>query len=618
VIDSLCDQEEENIAVAAFYCDFASQQEQTINNVMGAILKQLVGKGEITKGLREAFQKAKKEVGGRGPRLPDLMGMLRTAVASLPKVFICVDALDECLPKCLPELLGSLRDIVRESPNTRIFLTGRPHVREDIQRYFTKAVVIPISPNTEDVRNYLEMRLDMDAEPEAMNSDLRADIVRVILENISDMCVRPFRISTLSMIYTYERVVRFLLVSLNIDAILGEVTIRRRRMKLEEMTLGNGLSDAYTATLARLKAQKGYKSVLGMKVLMWVLYSERPLRTQELSHALGVEIGSGDMDPENVPALRTLVSSCLGLVTVEVSSSTFRLVHFTLQEHLSRDPTLFHSPHSEIAEVCLTYLNFGCIRDLSPTLDSAPATTPLLEYASVYWGRHTRRGITEGVKILSLRLLDRLDEHISAQLQLLQNNRDHSNDLYFDGTGEPTGFTGLHGVAFLGIEEIMSAVLEMKEWDVNAFDCMGMTALTWAAARGHEEVVKMFLGREDVHLNQADTEYGRTPLSWAARGGHEGIVKILLEREGVNPDQTETKYGGTPLTWAAEKGHGGIVKMLLEREGVDPDQADTFYGQTPLSWAAENGRSGIVKMLLEREGVNPDQADIKYSRTPLS
>jgi len=205
VIDSLCDQGgEENVAVAAFYCDFVSQQEQTIANIMGAILKQLVGRAGIAEGLREAFQKAKKEVGGRGPRLPDLMGMLRTTIASLPKVFICVDALDECLPKCLPELLGSLRDIVRESPSTRIFLTGRPHVREDIQRYFTKAVVIPISPNADDVRNYVEMRLDRDSEPEAMSRDLRADIVRVIVEKISDMCVGPFRISTLSVMYTYE------------------------------------------------------------------------------------------------------------------------------------------------------------------------------------------------------------------------------------------------------------------------------------------------------------------------------------------------------------------------------------------------------------------------------
>jgi len=211
-------------------------------------------------------------------------------------------------------------------------------------------------------------------------------------------------------------VCRFLLVSLNIDAILGEMTTRQRKWKLQEMTSGNGLRDAYTATLTRLKAQEGNKPALGLNVLMWVLHSERPLRAEELSHALGVEIGSTNLDSENVPALRILISSCLGLVTVEVSSSTVRLVHFTLQEYLSRDPTLFHNPHSTIAEICLTYLNFGYVRDLSPTLYSAPSSAPLLENASFYWGEHTTRGMTENVKTLALRLLDRFDKHISAQL----------------------------------------------------------------------------------------------------------------------------------------------------------------------------------------------------------
>ena len=197
MIDSLCDQiGGGDIAVTALYYDFSAQQEQTIINVMGSILKQLVGRG-IPKYIREAFQKGKGELGGRGLRLADLMGMLRTAIASLSQVFICIDALDECLPKHLPELLKSLRDIVRESPTTRIFLTGRPHVREDILRYLTKVIVIPISPNKDDIRNYLEMRLAGDADPEAMSDDLRADIVRVILEKTSDMCVGTFSISAL-------------------------------------------------------------------------------------------------------------------------------------------------------------------------------------------------------------------------------------------------------------------------------------------------------------------------------------------------------------------------------------------------------------------------------------
>ena len=193
MIDSLCDQAEEgDVTVACLYCDFLAQQEQTLTSMIGAILKQLVGRGGISTYLREAFEKRQKEIGGRGLLLADLMRMLRTAIASLPQVFVCIDALDECLPKNLPEFLESLGDIVRESPTTRIFLTGRPHVGGAIQRYFTKVIVIPVSPNTDDIRNYLEMKLDRDDEPEAMDNDLREDIVKVILEKMSDMCVRAF------------------------------------------------------------------------------------------------------------------------------------------------------------------------------------------------------------------------------------------------------------------------------------------------------------------------------------------------------------------------------------------------------------------------------------------
>jgi len=39
----------------------------------------------------------------------------------------------------------------------------------------------------DNIRSYLEMRLDKDPEPEAMNDDLRADILRIILERTSDM-----------------------------------------------------------------------------------------------------------------------------------------------------------------------------------------------------------------------------------------------------------------------------------------------------------------------------------------------------------------------------------------------------------------------------------------------
>ena len=387
------------------------------------------------------------------------------------------------------------------------------------------------------------------------------------------------------------------------------------------MARGNGLSDAYTATITRLKAQKGNRQGLGLQALMWVLCSERPLRAKELCDALGVEIGSAELDLENIPALRTILASCLGLLTVESSSSTVRLVHFTLREHLSSDPTLSHSSHSTIAEVCLTYLNYRSVRDLSPTLDSAPPTMPLLEYASFYWAEHAKRGMTETIKILGLRLLGGggiNGEHISARLLEFCPDRGKGYCPYFDERRGLTAFTGLVLVLVGGIMDVIAAIMESREADVNAADSMGSRALYMAICGGQEAVVKTLLDQEGVNPNEKISEDGWTPLVFATILGREAVVKILLEREGVNPDQPDTKHGRTPLGFAAEGGHEGIVKLLLEREDVNPNQPDTKCGQTSLSWAALRGHEGVVKVLLEREDVNPDLPDTEYGRTPLS
>ena len=201
MIDDLCDGPgEEEIAIAMFYYDFRDQREQTATNIMGAILKQLVVRGEVLEHVQEAFQKAKKEVGGRGLRLPDMVQMLKQAVTKLPQVYICIDALDECPPKHLVDLLVSLKDILQESLGVRIFLTGRPQVESEITRHFPNCVTVPINPKTHDVKKYLERKLEMDTERGAMSDGLRADILRIIPERISEMFVGASIVPTSCMI----------------------------------------------------------------------------------------------------------------------------------------------------------------------------------------------------------------------------------------------------------------------------------------------------------------------------------------------------------------------------------------------------------------------------------
>ena len=173
------------------YCDFHAHKEQSASSVLAALLKQLVAAVEpIPEEISEAFERAKREVDGRTLRLPEIHGMLIKSLSSLRRGFMCIDALDEFPAKHRPELWDSLQYIVRECPNTRLFITGRPHIREEVKKYFPGyPELAPIKPTEEDIRGYITMRLQKDSELDAMDAELEAEILRIIPDRISEVYV---------------------------------------------------------------------------------------------------------------------------------------------------------------------------------------------------------------------------------------------------------------------------------------------------------------------------------------------------------------------------------------------------------------------------------------------
>ena len=189
VIDTLCDQDgDQNATVACIYFDFAAQNDQSPTITMGALLKQVVGGMEqIPEEISQAYRKQKKALGGRGPQLLDIVKMLQTTT-SKERTFICIDALDECVPEHRAELIDSLNQILQKSPATRIFVTGRPHIQPDITRCLSGRVKsLPISTKRDDILKYLRSRLQHDPTPDAMTGSLEAEIMKKIPEDVSEM-----------------------------------------------------------------------------------------------------------------------------------------------------------------------------------------------------------------------------------------------------------------------------------------------------------------------------------------------------------------------------------------------------------------------------------------------
>jgi len=391
---------------------------------------------------------------------------------------------------------------------------------------------------------------------------------------------------------------------------LRGTTISQRRKTLKSIKDGAGLGDAYGVTLDRVTAQGEERTKLAMATLTWVCHSERPLQVDELCHALAVEIGATDFDPDNVPPIRTLLNCCQGFVMVDKESSTVRLIHYTVQEYLSTHPGLLSKPHSVLAETCLTYLNSPQVKNLPSHPHPDHQSMPFLKYSSRYWGTHASKDLSDHAKTLALELLGQCEDHVSAVSLLRQEMPlSHIGDI-----STTSLFSGLHCASFFGIVGLVTAVINAGGCEINQQDCTGSTPLAWAARNGHVGVAKLLLKGKDFDPNLPDA-YDRTPLAGAAYEGHEGVVKLLLEREDVDPNRPD-KRSETPLGWAAVRGHEGVVKLLLGREDVDPNRPNK-YGQTPLGSAAFDGHEGVVKLLLGREDVDPDLPG-EHGRTPLS
>ena len=106
--------------------------------------------------------------------------MFQTITAARP-TFICVDALDECVPEHRMVVLESLGQILRGSPNTQLFMTGRPHVRSEVERELGGEATFVFIRVTEDgVLKYLREKLRKDTIPNMMGSTLEGDIMKSI------------------------------------------------------------------------------------------------------------------------------------------------------------------------------------------------------------------------------------------------------------------------------------------------------------------------------------------------------------------------------------------------------------------------------------------------------
>jgi len=164
-----------------------ARKETSITDILGSLLKQIISgmeivPEEISRGLREH----RNSIHGHKLQLVEIMQILQLITSSQP-TFRCIDALDECAGVQLARVLESLRQILDRSRGTRIFLTGRPHIRAKIEGFLSGRVAsVSVSPSKGDFTTYLRARLANHKSPDSMDECMKEDILNT-LGNTSEM-----------------------------------------------------------------------------------------------------------------------------------------------------------------------------------------------------------------------------------------------------------------------------------------------------------------------------------------------------------------------------------------------------------------------------------------------
>jgi len=146
--------------------------------------------------------------------------------------------------------------------------------------------------------------------------------------------------------------------------------------------------------------------------------------------------------------------------------------------------------------------------------------------------------------------------------------------------------------------------------EANAARWDGETALMIAAGVGNVKTVNLLIGH-GANVNAAESRRGQTALMWATAERHPEVVKTLIAR-GAEV-RAASKRGFTALVFAATKNDSQSAQALLDA-GADPNYT-LPNGPTVLNVAASY-RSTAVAILLTDRGADPNVPD-REGHTPL-
>ncbi|KAG5650096.1 hypothetical protein H0H81_000785 [Sphagnurus paluster] len=228
------------------------------------------------------------------------------------RVFIVIDALDECESKQRESLLLQLVKLTEVTKYISLLVTSRPE--RDISDAFLDAGFTSISLIDED-------------------ESVRADIeTRISWELANRRKLR--RLEDATKIRIAETLLRkaggmFRWVDLVLDLIEKQFPLNNVEHTLEGLPIG--LFDTYVRILDVI-TQNGPNCVkIARRALRWLLGVDRPLYADELIEAIMIELGSRQLNESMRVTKDEILECCSSLVRWDPASDTITFSHFSVK-----------------------------------------------------------------------------------------------------------------------------------------------------------------------------------------------------------------------------------------------------------------------------------------------
>ncbi|QIW96755.1 hypothetical protein AMS68_002273 [Peltaster fructicola] len=189
VIEDLRQQcrENTNIGLAVFYFSFTDEKKQNYDSLLRSLVAQLASKEPASSALRQAYEKPYRTI----PTTEVLEQILNLSLEPYSRVFIAIDALDECpgAGNARKDVLDALERFITQTPKLRLFMTSRDlsDIRLMMQDLEVQQIAAATLAVDKDIRRYLCMQLQGDRRLARFKPDLKMEIERTISSKADGM-----------------------------------------------------------------------------------------------------------------------------------------------------------------------------------------------------------------------------------------------------------------------------------------------------------------------------------------------------------------------------------------------------------------------------------------------